>query len=75
MVQALQRSADPITTQAFSRLGAVLHLAGLLAEEPRTGAEMVNELPDEVVSTLNLDKEWMQSHFPDEATFMDVSPH
>jgi HD-like signal output (HDOD) protein len=75
MVQALQRSADPITTQAFSRLGAVLHLAGLLAEEARSGADMVDELPEDVIATLNLDKTWMRSHFPDEANFLDVSPH
>jgi HD-like signal output (HDOD) protein len=75
MVQALQRSADPIATQAFSRLGAVLHLAGLLAEEPRSSADMVEELPNDVITILTLDKEWLRSHFPDEATFLDVSPH
>lgn len=75
MVQALRRSADPITEQAFSRLGAILHLAGLLAEAPRTDADMVASLPDDVITTLNLDKDWMVSHFPDEATFLDVSPH
>lgn len=73
IVQALQRSADPITEQAFSRLGAIVHLAGLLAEEPHRDASAVDILPTEVISALMLDVDWLRTKFPDEATFLDVS--
>lgn len=73
IVQALQRSADPITEQAFSRLGAIVHLAGLLAEEPHRDAEAVDMLPTDVIAALMLDVDWLRTKFPDEATFLDVS--
>lgn len=73
IVQALQRSADPITEQAFSRLGAVVHLAGLLAEEPHRDAEAVDMLPTDVIAALMLDVDWLRTKFPDEATFLDVT--
>ena len=73
IVQALQRSADPITEQAFSRLGAVVHLAGLLAETDHAGPEAVEGLPDEVIASLMLDKDWLRTKFPDASTFLDVT--
>jgi len=73
MVQALQRSADPLNEQAFSRLGAVLHLAGLLAETRNAGPDSVASLPDEVIDALKLDITWMQQTFPATHTFVDVS--
>lgn len=73
IVQALQRSADPITDQAFSRLGAIIHLAGLLAEEPHRDADAVDMLPTDVIAALMLDVDWLRTKFPDEATFLDVS--
>jgi HD-like signal output (HDOD) protein len=73
MVQALQRSADPITEQAFSRLGAIIHLAGLLAETDLAGPAAVDTLPTEVISALMLDTDWMRSKFPDASTFLDVT--
>ncbi len=73
IVQALQRSADPITEQAFSRLGAIVHLAGLLAEEPHRDAEAVDMLPTDVIAALMLDVDWLRTKFPDEATFLDVT--
>ena len=75
IVQALQRSGDPLTEQAFSRLGAVVHLAGLLAEVPQSNSKLIDELPDDVISILSLDKPWMHDHFPDESTFMNVTAH
>ncbi|APW42703.1 HDOD domain-containing protein [Rhodoferax saidenbachensis] len=73
MVQALQRSADPITDQAFSRLGGVVHLAGLLAETDHAGIAAVDELPKEVIAALMLDMDWMRSKLPDTSSFMDVT--
>jgi len=73
MVQALQRSADPIAEQAFSRLGAVLHLAGLLAESPEVNPDTIRTLPQDVLDVLTLDAQWMRERLPNPAQFNDVS--
>jgi HD-like signal output (HDOD) protein len=73
MVQALQRSADPLNEQAFSRLGAVLHLAGLLAETANAGGESVASLPVEVIDALQLDVDWMEETFPSTQSFVNVA--
>jgi HD-like signal output (HDOD) protein len=73
MVQALQRAADPITDQAFSRLGAIMHLAGLLADTPDAGPEVLDTLPDDVIDSLQLDVQWMHSHFPASSSFVDIT--
>jgi HD-like signal output (HDOD) protein len=73
MVQALQRACDPITEQAFSRLGAIMHLAGLLADTPDAGPEMLDTLPDDVIDSLKLDLQWMHSSFPAASSFVDVT--
>lgn len=73
MVQALQRSADPMAEQAFSRLGAILHLAGLLAETPDAGPHSVDDLPADVIAILALDTAWMKERFPATTQFVDVS--
>ncbi len=73
MVQALQRSADPMVEQAFSRLGAILHLAGLIAETPNASASTVATLPQDVLDVLELDSDWLRAHFPNSDRFADVS--
>jgi HD-like signal output (HDOD) protein len=73
MVQALQRASDPISEQAFSRLGAIMHLAGLLADTPDAGPEMLDTLPDDVIDSLRLDVQWMHSSFPVPHSFVNVS--
>lgn len=73
IVQALQRSADPQVTQAYSRLGAIVHLAGLLADTPNATEEQVADLPTEVLGTLLLEADWMRAHFPNNADFIDAS--
>jgi HD-like signal output (HDOD) protein len=72
MVQALQRSADPLVEQAYSRLGAILHLAGLLADTPNAGPQQVQDLPEAVLAALPLDADWMRSHFPSNADFINA---
>jgi len=72
IVQALQRSADPLTDQAFSRLGAVVHLAGLLADAPQPGPHALDSLPPAVVQALELDVLWMRSSFPQSEKFPDL---
>lgn len=72
MVQAFKRASDPMEEEGFSRLGAVLHLAGLLAEAPDAGPNAVLALPMEVIHVLQLDTEWMRATFPDKSTFVNV---
>jgi HD-like signal output (HDOD) protein len=73
IVQALQRSADPLVEQAYSRLGAIIHLAGLLADTPNAGPEQVQDLPSDVLANLDLGLDWMQDHFPSNADFIDAA--
>lgn len=73
MVQALHRAADPISEQAFSRLGAVLHLAGLIADTPDADASIIDTLPPEVVDALHLDIDRLRTTFPSADSFVDVS--
>ncbi|MBK9442878.1 MAG: HDOD domain-containing protein [Comamonadaceae bacterium] len=73
IVQALERSYDPLVEQAFSRLGAVVHLAGLLADTPGANAEAVDALPHDVIQTLALDVRWMKATFPDSDSFLSVA--
>lgn len=73
MVQALQRAADPMAEEGFSRLGAVVHLAALLAEMPHAGPHAVAKLPVEVLAALQLEPQWMRNTFPDREKFVTVS--
>ena len=73
MVQALQRAADPMAEDGFSRLGAVVHLAGLLAEIPDAGPNSIDQLPADVMAALNLEPQWMRNTFPDREKFVNVS--
>ena len=73
MVQALHRAADPISEQAFSRLGAVLHLAGLLADTPEPDSSVIETLPVEVLDSLQLDLFALQASFPLSDSFLDVA--
>jgi HD-like signal output (HDOD) protein len=73
MVQAFKRAADPMAEDGFSRLGAVIHLAGLLAETPDAGPQSVAALPTEVLNVLQLDSDWMRATFPDRTAFVNVT--
>lgn len=73
MVQALQRSSEPLSEQAFSRLGSVVHLAGLLADTPYTGPEMIDTLPLDVMDSFQVDVEWMRHDFPAANSFLELA--
>ena len=73
IVHALQSSSDPTAEHTFSRLGAVIHLAGLIADTPDAGPEIVATLPQDVITALMLDAQWMQSHFPAANSFVDIT--
>ncbi|GAB4217619.1 MAG: HDOD domain-containing protein [Rhodoferax sp.] len=72
IVQGLQRSYDPLVEQAFSRLGAVVHLAGLLADSEQPSAESVAHLPSDVVAELVLEPDWLAQTLPDPARFVKL---
>ena len=72
IVHALERSYDPLVEQAFSRLGAVIHLAGLLADMGNVDALAVDHLPQDVVQVLGLDVRWMKATFPAAEAFVHV---
>jgi HD-like signal output (HDOD) protein len=73
MVQALQSSADPLSAQSFSRLGGIIHLAELIAEHEKPEADVVDDLPQDVIKALLLDVGWMRAKFPKADSFVDVS--
>lgn len=73
IMQALQRAADPLTEQAYSRLGAVLHLASYLADSPDAGPQALDALPPEVLDHLSLDLKKLHQQFPAQENFMPIS--
>ena len=72
IVQALERSYDPLVEQAFSRLGAVVNLAGTLADILDAGPLAVDALAKDVVSALGLDVIVMKTKFPNRDSFVNV---
>lgn len=71
MVDALHKCARPMHFMSFSRLGAVLHLAMLLADMESVDDESLKTLPQDVVSALGLEVGWMAQHIPDRSVFTD----
>lgn len=69
---ALQSSAQPLT-QGDSPLGAVVHLAALIADQTGPVAQAFDELPYSVVQALGLDMQKLQSEIPDPESFSDIS--
>jgi HD-like signal output (HDOD) protein len=70
--QALERSYDPLVEQAFSRLGAVINLAGTLADVVNPSAHAVDNLPLDVMASVSLDVQWMKATFPSEDSFIGI---
>ena len=73
IMQALQRAAEPLTEQAYSRLGAVLHLASGLADTPQAGPQAIDALPSEVLDHLSLDRNLLRQRFPAHDKFISFS--
>ena len=72
ITQALERAYDPLVEQAFSRLGAVVNLAGLLADMPGADALAVDALPHDVIDALGLEVRWMKATFPSADSFFSL---
>jgi HD-like signal output (HDOD) protein len=71
--QALDAAGQPMDTQPFSRLGAVVHLAGLLADHGTPAVKELMALPAGVVELLKLDMEKLSASLPHADTFSDIS--
>jgi len=69
IVQALESSSDPAAAHPFSKLGAIIHLASLLADTPSDDPEILDTLPQDVVDKLQLNREWMKKKFPAHGSF------
>lgn len=65
MVSALEAVADPMAAQPFSQLGGMLHVAELLAIQCKEAVGSVDEVPDELLAALQLEREWLAERFPD----------
>lgn len=72
IVQALEHSFDPLGHASFSTLGAVLHLAGLLAEVPQATPAAMDDLPHEVLERLALDAPTLKASFPAADSFLSL---
>lgn len=77
VVRALETSADPMTYKPFCRLGAIVHVATLLAEigieEHKSAEETIAALPVDVLAALQLNTDWLRDNLPDVALFTDTS--
>lgn len=73
MIQALDAAAAPLAAQPFSRLGAVLHVAELLAAAPEVNADAVNELPPAVLAALDVDAHWVTQRLPQAQRYVEAS--
>ncbi|MDA8454483.1 HDOD domain-containing protein [Acidovorax sp. GBBC 3334] len=76
IVRALDTAGDPLAATPFCRLGAILHVATLLAEigleEPMSASETVRALPADLLSALQLDPAWVETHLPPVEGFVDA---
>lgn len=73
IVHGLETAAAPLDTLPFFPLGAVVHLAGWLADMPFSEPVIMDALPDDVVNRLDLDRKWMRENMPQPDSFVDVS--
>ena len=77
IVRALETAEDPVAAVPFCRLGGIVHVAMLLAEigleEPKSPADTIASLPEEIKRALQLDSAWLAEHLPPVADFVDVS--
>jgi HD-like signal output (HDOD) protein len=73
IADGLDAATDPLSNQALNQLGAVLHLAGWLADMPFSEAAIIDALPVDVITALGLDRDWLRMHLPRPDSFFDVS--
>ena len=68
IVRALETAEDPVAAVPCCRLGGIVHVAMLLAEigleEPKSPADTIASLPEEIKRALQLDSAWLAEHLP-----------
>ena len=72
IVVGLQQSFEPLAHKPFSRLAAIVHMAGLLADTPDATAEALDELPADLVRSLLGDGHWLHDKFPAANSFISL---
>jgi len=73
IVLALAAVGRPTVRASYSSLGAVVHLASLLADQEAPGPESIDKLPEYVLQLLGLDPEDLRESIPPASKFNDVS--
>jgi HD-like signal output (HDOD) protein len=73
IVRGLETASSPLDTLPFFPLGAVVHLAGWLADMPFSEPVIVDALPDDVITRLDLNRNWMRENIPQPDSFFDIS--
>lgn len=73
IVRGLNTASAPLSSQPLSQLGGVLHLASRLADMAFSEPEIVDALPQDVISALDLNLDWMRSKLPARDSFFDIS--
>jgi len=74
MVTAMASAMDPLSVTPASRLAAVLHLAGLLADVPGANVKDMGILPIKVIAKLELQTFWMKETLPHVLDLLDIDP-
>lgn len=70
IVQSLQQSYEPLHYRPFSRLAAIVHLSGLLADMPEAKVDALTQLPQSLVVALLMDTTWLRDKFPGRDSFI-----
>lgn len=73
IVEALSASAAPLSTETFSPLAAIVHLATLLSDQVAYTQDVLQTLPPMVVEKLQLDLPKLQTQLPHPESFSDIS--
>ena len=73
VVEALDGAVRPLERPSFSKLAAILHLAGLLADHEDPGAQALLSLPPDLLQRLNLTPERLQTSMPRAESLSDIS--
>ncbi len=69
IVRALECSSDPMAAHPFCQLAGIIHLASLLADTPSDDPAILDTLPADVMSALQMRKEWLGKRFPSHESF------
>ncbi len=73
VVEALKASAQPLQNKPPSKLGAVIHVAGLLADTTSAGPKELDGLPTLVLDLLGLTPDALKKSMPTAESLSDIS--